>query len=78
MNVFNEANISKLARINGVLRKLRDAGVQALASDFDRDGSHLKLASAPPMAVVPRQIHKLKGFNVAQLDGVTLWWEGAP
>lgn len=74
MNVLNEQFNSKLARINGVLRKLREAGVSALATDFDRDGGRLRLPSAPPVHLVEPRIHKIGGLNVAKLDGVTLVW----
>lgn len=76
MKVFNDGFVNKLARLNVVLRRLRAAGIAVEATDYNSE--RLRLPTAPPTAIVPRAIHKVRGLNVAKLDGVTLVWEGRP
>lgn len=78
MKVLNEGFLSKAARLNAVLRRLRELGVNVSAVDYSRDGGRLRLPSAPPNGIVPRAIHKVRGVNLAKFEGVTLMWEGQP
>ncbi|WP_410499677.1 hypothetical protein [Chitinibacter sp. S2-10] len=74
MKVFNDAFNCKLELGNKVLRRLREQGVGVLTMCVDNGDMRLHLESEPPAAMVPPRIHKVRGMNVAKLDGVTLVW----
>ncbi|WP_293933998.1 hypothetical protein [Iodobacter sp.] len=73
MQVLTEAFTQKIAKLNGVIRLLRQAGITVQAVDYDK-GGRLQLASEPPVDVVPHLMFKKNGINLAQYDGVTLAW----